>query len=279
MSGEAESPVPSPENQQQDGSNENRSQEQQEQETQSNELWNTFAKRVMAAPTGCAAAAALPDVPWVDIMKVHILHVMTMQLDRPITEIVAADIPALAEQARAHPLHAAAASGRVPASHSSVLLISAPHPAGEGLRANFYCDVRDGYGRSAVHWASSAGQADWIAALLSAGADPNLRDRRSMRPLHDAVAGGNVAAARTLLERGADVNCKGGGRGHTPLHVAAMHSNVEIVKLLCEAGACVEMRDRGDGFTPLMSAAAKGNLEAAEALLEYGVDTETEVRV
>ncbi|CAM9360462.1 unnamed protein product [Scytosiphon promiscuus] len=153
---------------------------------------------------------------------------------------------------------------------------------GAGKNAGFNCNARDGFGRAALHWASSAGRAPWISALIAAGADPNARDSRNVPPLQDAIEAEHASAVRSLLEGGADKNARLSGDisgnencGGTPLILAAVRGDLEILRLLCDAGASLEDRD-AVGFTPLMTAVAHQNLGIAEALLEYGADADTE---
>lgn len=64
------------------------------------------------------------------------------------------------------------------------------------------------------------------------------RDHCDGTPLH--AARGNVAAARLLLEYGADVNAVDGPKQRLlPLHGRAEHGDVDMVKLLLEHGADV----------------------------------------
>jgi ankyrin repeat protein len=76
-----------------------------------------------------------------------------------------------------------------------------------------------------------------LRALL--GRSPELANARrehcDATPLH--AARGNVAAARLLLEFGADVNDIDGAKQRLmPLHGRAEHGDVEMVKLLLEHG-------------------------------------------
>lgn len=83
------------------------------------------------------------------------------------------------------------------------------------------------------------------------------------------------AAARLLLEAGADVNSPSQNPARVaPLHSAAAADQAEIVLQLLRRGANVNARQGGD-FTPLHSAAQNGNLEMIKLLLVYGADPET----
>eukprot|EP00903_Cladosiphon_okamuranus_P011359 g10707.t1 len=150
--------------------------------------------------------------------------------------------------------------------------------AAEGLD----CNVRDGYNRTGLHWAATAGQAEWISALIRAGGDPNAVDIRKVPPLQDAIEAKHAGAVRSLLEGGAnkDVRLDGdiggnGDGGGTPLVYAAMRGDLEIVRLLCAAGAGLEETD-GVGFTALMTAVAHQHRDITEVLLQHGADADTE---
>ncbi|CAN0420731.1 unnamed protein product, partial [Ectocarpus sp. 12 AP-2014] len=138
-------------------------------------------------------------------------------------------------------------------------------------------DTRDERLRTALHWASTTGQADWISALIRAGADPDATDVDGRPPLQYAVEAAQASAVRSLLEGGADKNFRlsGGagyaGSGGTPLILAAREGNAEIARLLCDARASLEDRD-GIGFTALMMAVAHRHLGVTEALLAFGAD-------
>ncbi|CBJ30480.1 ankyrin repeat protein [Ectocarpus siliculosus] len=151
--------------------------------------------------------------------------------------------------------------------------------------AGFHCDARDEHLRTALHWASTTGQADWISALIRAGADPDAIDVDRRPPLQYAVETAQVSAVRSLLAGGADKNFRlggntGGGAGYgggggTPLILAAREGNAEIASLLCDAGAALEERD-GINFTALMTAVAHRHLGVTEVLLAFGADADTE---
>ena len=126
-------------------------------------------------------------------------------------------------------------------------------------------------------------------AILAAGGNPNEQYHpwKNMTALHRAAASGQVAAARALLEHGADPNVqaispvpfhKPHNRG-TALHYAACTGNTEMVRLLLAHGAdpepCIGECENPlpNGFlgawesgTPLQLAQFHGQNEAAELL-------------
>jgi ankyrin repeat protein len=102
-----------------------------------------------------------------------------------------------------------------------------------------------------------------IALLAGAALPPD--------PLLDAVKSGDVAAVRSLLERGADPNVAQGD-GLTALHLAAQDGKLEIARVLLGAKAAVSARTRIGGYTPLHLAAGGGHTDLVGALLAAGAD-------
>ena len=88
-------------------------------------------------------------------------------------------------------------------------------------------------------------------------------------PLLEATKRGDVAAVRTLLRGGADVN-EAQGDGLTPLHVAAQEGNLDIVRLLIGAHANVEAKTRLGDYTPLHLASGAAHESVVRALLDAG---------
>ena len=91
-------------------------------------------------------------------------------------------------------------------------------------------------------------------------------------PLHLAAFFAHPAAARLLVDRGADVRAIARNPSCVePLHSAAAAGQLEIVELLLHGGADPNARQHG-GFTPLHSAAMQGNAPLARALVARGAD-------
>jgi cytochrome c len=138
-------------------------------------------------------------------------------------------------------------------------------------------------------------------AALDAGAGVNESDGRAT-PLYLAVKGGHFAAAKLLIERGADVNAApdprlgpalmlalakrrtdlinllldGGANPNSKrsrenaIHIAVNLGCLDCVKALVEAGADVNAKTK-DGKTPLHLAKFKGQREVADYLMSHGV--------
>ena len=96
-------------------------------------------------------------------------------------------------------------------------------------------------------------------------------------PLTTAAYKGQADVVKNLLDKGADVNERGGcGFGWpsvTPLICAAYGGHMEAVKELIDRGADVNKSD-GEGWTPLVQAVDEGHANIAKLLIEKGADIE-----
>jgi ankyrin repeat protein len=120
--------------------------------------------------------------------------------------------------------------------------------------------------------AAARGDVTTVRAMLAEGhVDVNGATRLGVAPLHIAVAQGDAAMTRLLLERGADV-AKPDRTGEPPLMIAARSGVPEVANLLLEHGAAVDVRDPSFGQTPLMLAVSNGHLEMAKLLIDRGAD-------
>ncbi len=109
-----------------------------------------------------------------------------------------------------------------------------------------------------LHWAASADDVEALDALLDAGADIDVRGAviDGGTPLDDAVAFGQWAAARRLVERGA----------HANLWNAAALGLMERVRAASEGASADEVTNA------FWCACHGGQAAAAEYLLERGAD-------
>jgi len=112
-----------------------------------------------------------------------------------------------------------------------------------------------------------------VRYLIPIGADVNAKDPyASMTPLMMAAYNGYTEIAKLLIEKGAEVNAKGGvDMDMTPLVYAASQDRLDMVKLLIEKGANVNVKTHY-GWTPLFFAISKGSTEIAKLLIDKGAD-------
>ena len=103
-----------------------------------------------------------------------------------------------------------------------------------------------------------------VSPLLQGGADPEMRGRDGIGPLHCAAKQGSAQAITTIIQAGASVDIKDNSR-KTPLHWAAYTGHIDAINILLRKGAYGEARD-DYGRTALHLAAVAGKDKAVELL-------------
>ena len=110
-------------------------------------------------------------------------------------------------------------------------------------------DADDERGERPLHLACRSGSTSAVAALLAAGADPNLRNRVGNPPLFAACVLGTAAgraSMRLLLARGADASSVGTKPfSNTALHLAAERADAKAVAILAPRAPYRRARRRG----------------------------------
>jgi len=138
----------------------------------------------------------------------------------------------------------------------------------------------DEEGDSALHWASRAGHAHIVAALLAGkfegrGAAVDLQSSALRTPIMVASKENHVEVARLLLARGADLGVDDDNSDNA-IHLGVLANSADVVALLCAAPGGVDAlrRHNRDGRSPLALAFELGH-EACEASIRSigGVDT------
>jgi hypothetical protein len=112
-----------------------------------------------------------------------------------------------------------------------------------------------------------------VDVLCDLGAEVDLRTSTNRTALHWAVDINNVAVARRLIQRGADINARTGFQDdtwYTPLTWAARQGSKEMLDLLLGMGADVFARCQ-DQRTALWWAEMNGFDDIADLLRKYGV--------
>ena len=102
---------------------------------------------------------------------------------------------------------------------------------------------RNNLGLTPLHMAimQHGASIDYVAALVTAGADVDICDKQGNAPLHTAVCWNRIESGNALLEAGANPNIRN-HKGDTPLHNAVHDPNmgvihIDFVKALLQYGA------------------------------------------
>lgn len=114
--------------------------------------------------------------------------------------------------------------------------------------------------------AIAEGRVEVAKSLIQKGADVNVKAEDGYTPLHGAVTAGHTEIAKLLIQNGASLDTKG-EKGNTALHFSAWLGRAEITKLLIENGADVSAKNN-DSVTPSHLAAAQGYAHLVKLLKE-----------
>jgi ankyrin repeat protein len=131
--------------------------------------------------------------------------------------------------------------------------------------------ARSPSGRSPLHEAIARADLPMARALLRQGANPDRRDAQGWTALARALALGQPALIRLLLDAGADPRTTTPGEGQTGLHTAALAGDPRQAAWFLAAKVPLDLRD-GHGRTPLFLATMTGHAKVVAWLLERGAD-------
>jgi len=126
-------------------------------------------------------------------------------------------------------------------------------------------------GTTPLHEAAYRDDVAAARRLIQSGADVKAANRYGVTPLSLACTNGSAGMIELLLKSGADANFALPG-GETALMTASRTGKVEAVNVLLAHGADVNLKEIKRGQTALMWAAAEGNVAVVEALLKAGAD-------
>jgi Ankyrin repeats (many copies) len=113
--------------------------------------------------------------------------------------------------------------------------------------------------------AARKGDVAQAKALLDKGANVNALTRYQQTPLFFACDRGNLELAKLLIERGADLNAKDNFYSATPMTWAMMKKNKDIIALLIEKGS--------DPTEALTQSIQSNNKEMFQLILDKGKTT------
>ena len=121
---------------------------------------------------------------------------------------------------------------------------------------------KEGYGMTALVFASAHGHVDSVKELLDAGANVNIE--RYTTPLMVASGNGHEIIVKLLLEAGAAPNTKNRD-GSSAIHWAVEEGHIKVTKLLIDGKSDPTMQD-DNKETPLMLAAKGGYADIVQIL-------------
>ena len=131
-------------------------------------------------------------------------------------------------------------------------------------------------GFTALALAAHFGHIETLEFLIARGGNVNAVSKHAMNvtPLHAALFGQRIGAAKVLVAAGADVTPKRGGTGWpragwTALHYAAGFGFADLAQTFIDHGADLHARD-DEGNTPLQVAIDEGQHQVAELLRRLG---------
>lgn len=158
-----------------------------------------------------------------------------------------------------------------------MLMSGCGKPNNEGLTHEMNNPLVEGGRWSALHEAVHKGNHIRVLELLAKGLDVNVRSAErndyGVTPLFLACQKGDMALAKMLLDRGADVNL-GKTTGSSPLHAAVEGGHRALVEFLLAKDALIEV----DSFfvkKPLELAKEKGQKDIIE-VLELAIKSKAE---
>ena len=144
---------------------------------------------------------------------------------------------------------------------------------GQKVDETLLVNMKDVNGNAAIHYAAANNQMDCVDALLSGGAEVDIRNHQQKSPLHIASELGHDYVVDILIDEGAELDAKDED-GRTPLHTACAEGKNLCVDLLLANGANLTVLD-DFGLSALHLAALNSHLDVAKLLCQ-GIEIEDE---
>ena len=120
-------------------------------------------------------------------------------------------------------------------------------------------------GKSALHFAILTSEV--VTALVTKGANPNIRDGSGWTPLDYAIKHNQIDTISALLQSPYQLDCVQKLPTHEiPIHLACEKSTAEVVDVLIQYGA--DINRKHNGMTPLMIACKWGHYGIVQHLLK-----------
>ena len=120
-----------------------------------------------------------------------------------------------------------------------------------------------------LHRAAHAGDAEAIARLIAAGADPDARDSAGRTPAHVAAFASQDDALRALADAGADMNALE-GQAYDVVTIAAVADDRALLRLALVLGNRADLITSPYDGTALIAAAHLGHADVVRQLIAAG---------
>ncbi len=133
-------------------------------------------------------------------------------------------------------------------------------------------DVDDLEGRKAIRAAIQANEIDTVLALIAEKPDRLHMDTAFGSWLHVASSAGRLEIVEALLSLGANINLRSGIFGAAPINEAASKGHLQVVQALVRHGSELDVNE--PERNPLFAAIYGGHPEIVRFLLASGIDYE-----
>jgi ankyrin repeat protein len=140
----------------------------------------------------------------------------------------------------------------------------------------FGVNTQNEEGETSLHLAVTGEHVEFVAALLQAGADPNISSKSGSTPLLYAARSSASSMVELLVDHGALVNMQSAVGGWIALHEACRYGRRQTVKLLLSRGSVVEVSDHADSrlancdWQPIHFAVCGGHVACVDELINAG---------
>ncbi|KAF8777403.1 Ankyrin-3 like protein [Argiope bruennichi] len=134
--------------------------------------------------------------------------------------------------------------------------------------SKFDINIEGHSGCTLLHNAAASGSLEIVKSLVEKGATINCRDSTNAKPIHIAAKEGHKSIVEYFLSVGVEIDSRG-ENGWSLLHYAAAGNQSDICKVLFKNGLSINIID-DNGCSALHVAAQMGQIDVLHTLLHFG---------